>query len=248
MSTVTVEATTYEAIAPLREELRSRAGCQIVRDSILRRGLAQPYAIGRDGVTVGYGGVWVEHDPGRVMEFWVTPGAREIAPACYAEFVRVCAAHELEAQTNLPLMHAMMTRFGSDPKPTHFLFEDVGSSSLGARDWVVRAPTPADGEVDAEWVVDDAGRVVAEGGLLGHYNPPYLDVYMSVEPERRGEGIGAWLVQELCRIARSRGSVPAARCSIENEASRRTLLRGGMREVGTIECARVDPARLRGVA
>lgn len=189
---------------------------------------------------MGYGGVWVEHDPGRIMEFWIAPGDRGRAPEYCGALVRASSAHEIEAQTNLPLMHAMMDHFGLDPRTSHLLFEDARTSALPGDGWMVRAPTPSDGEVDADWVVEDRGAVVGQGGLMSHYNPPYLDVYMSVEAERRREGIGAWLVQQLCAIAHGRGAIAAARCAVDNEASRRTLLRGGMREVGRIEWATVN--------
>ena len=57
---------------------------------------------------------------------------------------------------------------------------------------------------------------------------PYL-VLLQVgfaEPFRR-RGLGAYLVQELKRVAYELGSVPAARCSPKNVASRRTLQKAG---------------------
>ncbi len=42
---ITVRQAEYEEIEPLRARYRHEANCQIVRDSILRRGLADPYVI-----------------------------------------------------------------------------------------------------------------------------------------------------------------------------------------------------------
>ena len=44
-------------IADLRERYRREAGCQIVRDSILPRGLAAPYPVAVDGDIAGYAGL-----------------------------------------------------------------------------------------------------------------------------------------------------------------------------------------------
>lgn len=85
-----------------------------------------------------------------------------------------------------------------------------------------------------EWGLDRAGRIVATGGLLFHYNPPYGDLFMEVAPDQRGRGLASYLVQELRRIGREGGHIPAARCDLSNAASRRALERGGMRACGQI--------------
>ena len=47
------------------------------------------------------------------------------------------------------------------------------------------------------------------------------------EPFRR-RGLGAYLVQELKRVAYELGSVPCARCNPDNVASRKTLQKAGL--------------------
>jgi len=72
------------------------------------------------------------------------------------------------------------------------------------------------------------GATVATGGLMFHYNVPYTDIYMeTVEPFRR-RGFGSYLVQELKRCAYELGSIPCARCSPANVASRKTLQKAGL--------------------
>ncbi len=58
-----VERTEYTAIESLRASYRSEAGCQIIHDSTLRRGMADAYLIRIDGELAGYGGVWTRFDP-----------------------------------------------------------------------------------------------------------------------------------------------------------------------------------------
>jgi len=83
-------------------------------------------------------------------------------------------------------------------------------------------------------VVEVAGSVVGTGGILFHYNRPYGDIYMDVTEPCRRKGIGAYLVQELKRIAYEGGHVPAARCNPENVASQRTLQKAGFVPCGHI--------------
>lgn len=69
--------------------------------------------------------------------------------------------------------------------------------------------------------------LVARGGILFHDNEPYGDIYMEVAEACRRRGLGAYLVQELKRVAYELGSIPSARCSPDNVPSRRTLQKAG---------------------
>jgi GNAT superfamily N-acetyltransferase len=77
--------------------------------------------------------------------------------------------------------------------------------------------------------------VVASGGVLTHYNPPYGDIYMEVDEAYRRRGIGSYLVQELKRVAYLKGNVPAARCNAANAVSRKTLERAGFAVCGEMQ-------------
>jgi GNAT superfamily N-acetyltransferase len=76
-------------------------------------------------------------------------------------------------------------------------------------------------------VLELDGKVVAQGGLLFHYNRPYGDIYMEVAEAFRQRGLGSYLVQELKRAAYELGAVPCARCNTTNVPSRRTLQKAG---------------------
>ena len=61
------------------------------------------------------------------------------------------------------------------------------------------------------------------------------------EPFRR-RGFGSFLVQELKRVCYEGGHVPAARCGVDNVASRRTLQKAGFVPCGHILQGPVDSA------
>jgi GNAT superfamily N-acetyltransferase len=77
-------------------------------------------------------------------------------------------------------------------------------------------------------------EIVGTGGILYHYNRPYGDIYMAIAEPFRRRGLGAFLVQELKRICYEQGSVPAARCNVNNTASQLTLQKAGFVPCGNI--------------
>ncbi len=238
---------TFADIEDLRRSHRAEAGCQIVRDSILPRGLAQPFLLDLEGERVGYAGVWTEHFPGRVMEFYLVPAARPHGDVFCRALLKTSGAVAMEAQTNLPLIHGLLLRFARDLQVEKLLFEE--------------GPTPFDGELapapgvhfrsrreddegpEGQWVLEREanGLVVAAGGFMMHYNPPYCDIYMEVIVEERLRGDGGYIVQELRREARAQGLIPAARCDPVNKGSRGALRKGGLVECGRIVTGPVRP-------
>ena len=81
--------------------------------------------------------------------------------------------------------------------------------------------------------------MVATGGALTHYNPPYADLYMEVRPDVRRRGFGALVLQAAKEDCYARGLVPAARTGVTNLASQATLRRAGLRECGFVLAGRV---------
>jgi GNAT superfamily N-acetyltransferase len=79
-----------------------------------------------------------------------------------------------------------------------------------------------------DWLLEVDGVLVATGGILLHYNPPYGDIFMEVDGTRRRQGYGSYLIQELKRACYEMGRIPAARCAVSNAASRAALQRAGL--------------------
>jgi GNAT superfamily N-acetyltransferase len=84
------------------------------------------------------------------------------------------------------------------------------------------------------FVVEHEGEIVASGGFLTHYNPPFADLYMEVREDRRRRGFGTLVLQEAKKGCYLAGRIPAARTSVDNIASQATLTRAGLRVSGYI--------------
>jgi hypothetical protein len=91
----------YKQVEAMRKLYREEARCQIVADSSLRRGFAEPYLILVDGQMAGCGGVYNQYDPGRLTEFCVMPFARVQALPMFRELLPASEATEIATQTKL---------------------------------------------------------------------------------------------------------------------------------------------------
>jgi GNAT superfamily N-acetyltransferase len=237
---IQVERTEYKEIEALRDLYRQEANCQIICDSLLRRELADAYVILVDGRRAGYGGVRNKYDPGRLMEFYTLPHVRSQAQALFRELIRVSQAIEIEAQTNMPLMVTMLYDCATDIAAESILFQDAFITHLACPNGVFRRATPEEAEEKGAWVMEAEGEVVAWGGFLCHYNPPYGDIFMEVAEPARRQGYGSYLVQEVKRVCYEAGRKPAARCNPTNIASRRTLQKAGF-----LPCGRMLVGKIR---
>lgn len=221
-------------IADLRELYRSEAGCQIVHDSILPRGLADPYILEVDGEIAGYAGVWNEHFPGRIMEIFAILQHRRVQPELVRALGEESGAKELEVQTNILDGRSLIERCATNVWVESLLFREGSEPNLERRSLLFRRRRKTDTGPEGSWIVEEDGEVLGAGGLLTHYNPPYADLYMEVVNTARRRGVGSYLVQELRRVCAEQGLRPAARCNPKNRASRRTLERGGLELCGEI--------------
>jgi GNAT superfamily N-acetyltransferase len=220
----------------MRDLYRQENACQIIHDSAIRRAMADPYLVLLDGTVAGYGAVWNQYDPGTVMEYYTLPRWREHALPMFGAFLSESKATRMEAQTNIPLMLLMLYDCAKNIRAKNYLFYDARTTHLPCPGGQFRQARPGDAELDPEkdWVIEEDGAIVAHGGFLCHYNPPYGDVYMGVDEPARRRGFGSYIVQELKRICYEAGRRPAARCNADNVASRRTLQKAGMLPCGRL--------------
>ena len=243
---------TLDEIREMREQYRREMDCQIVHDSWHARGFTKPYLLRIGGETAGYGCVGGAPRDAKdiAKEFFVLPPFRGEALPLFQQLVRTSGARRIEAQTNDQLLLLMLYDCAEDVTSGKILFADALTTDLPAPtpNMIFRPLTDADQamafahtrEPVGEWGIEAAGEIVATGGLAFHYNPPYGDIYLEVAAAHQRRGIGSYLVQELKRVCRETGHVPAARCSEDNVASRRTLQRAGM-----LPCARILEGRLK---
>ena len=228
-----------EDVLPFRERYREEMRCQIVHDSIHRRpGWTLTWLLEVGGSAAGFGslaigGPW--KDKPALFEFYLVPEHRTRAFDLFEALLAVSGARFMEIQSNAPLLLVMLHTYAHDIASEKIVFYDAGTTSLPSSGASLRRETSeedAQAHLEArqggtEWLLEVEGTVAGKGGVLFHYNRPYGDVYMEVEEPYRRSGLGAYLVQELKRIAYDLGAVPCARCSPTNIASRRTLQKAG---------------------
>ncbi|MBC7896880.1 MAG: GNAT family N-acetyltransferase [Cytophagaceae bacterium] len=248
---MTVDAihTTGDSIAGWRDLYREEMACQVVHDSIhARPGWTDEYLLRRDGASVGYGSVAVAgpwSEAHAIYEFYVAREARQHLFPLFEALVVTSRATHIEVQSNDVLGLVMCHAFAGSVTSESILFHDRFTTALQPEGATFRAPHA--GELDdvsasqEPWhgVVEIEGAVAASGGILFHYNRPYGDIYMQVEERFRRRGLGAFLVQELKRVAYAGGHIPAVRCNPSNVASQRTLQRAGFVPCGHILTGKV---------
>ena len=178
---------------------------------------------------------------GRLMEFYPLPSVRAAALPMFHELIAVSGATSIEAQTNIPLL-LMLLDCAENIRAEAILFEDARTTHMECFAGVLRRVGPENAdrifahehEPVGEWMIEVEGEVVATGGALHHYNPPYADLFMEVAETHRQRGYGSYLVQELKRICYENGNRPAARSGAENIASRATLQKAGFLPCGRL--------------
>ena len=236
----------------MRDEYRRELGVQIVHDSWHQRGFTRSYLFLGDGLPVGYGAVGGAPRETRdvVKEVFLQKPERASAPRYFQALVAESRARWIEAQTNDFFLYPLLEAFGHAPSSDTLLFADAGPTAHRVPGVHFRRLAesehsrvfPHTREPVGEWALERRGEVVATGGFMLHYNPPFADLYMEVAAPHRGQGLGRLLVQELKRECHEAGRVPAARCQESNAASRATLIAAGMRPCARIVRARLDQA------
>jgi len=226
-------------VEPLRVRRRAELGRQIVHDSIHRRaGWLSTYALALGGARVGWGGIAVGgpwRDEPTVLEFYVLPEHHGRAFELFEALLAASGASGIEVQSDDALATLMLHTFARNVRTEKILFAGGPATDLPAHGSVLRRISSDEDvrraidrrEGTVECVLELDGAAVASGGIGFHYNRPYGDVYYEVAEPFRRRGLGAYLAQELARLARDLESSPCARCSPSNVASRKTLVAAG---------------------
>lgn len=228
------------------------ANTQIRYNACHERGWTDTYLLTADGVTVGYGSVMGQQIKGRdtVFEFYVIPPFRPLANGLFRELLLVSKVSFIECQSNDPILTGFLYGFAQNIRSPVILFRDNVKTSYLLPGVVFRAKEEGDRmfdhkqEPEGDFVLLWEGEIVGSGGFLLHYNMPFADLYMEVREEYRRKGLGSFLIQEIKRACYMAGRVPAARCNIENIASKATLLKAGLAIAGYMLMGDVNTDRL----
>jgi GNAT superfamily N-acetyltransferase len=228
------------------------ANTQIRYNACHERGWTDTYLLTADGVTVGYGSVMGQQIKGRdtVFEFFVIPPFRSQATGLFEELALASKASFIECQSNDPILPGLLYAFAQNIRSPVILFKDHVVTSLCPRGAVFRIKQEGDTmfdhkqEPEGDFVLEWDGEIVGSGGFLLHYNIPFADLYMEVREEYRRKGFGSFIIQEIKRECYLAGRVPAARCNMENVASKATLLKAGLAIAGYMLMGDVNADRL----
>jgi GNAT superfamily N-acetyltransferase len=226
-------------ILPWRPLYQEEMSCQIIHDSIhTRAGWTESWLLHAGANVVGYGisavsGPW--KGTKTALEFYVTPEHRTRVFDLFSTFAAAAGITAVETQTNDVQLTLMLHAHCQPVSSEKIIFMDQLTTILPAHGARLRRVRPEEkatlfshrDEPVGEWALELNNTVIATGGILYHYNRPYGDIYMEVDAPFRRRGFGSYLVQELKRVCRESDSVPCARCSPGNFASRQTIQKAG---------------------
>src|SRR5581483_1398110 len=251
--TITVTRVELREILPCRELFLQENNFQIRYDACHARGWTDSYLLRSEDSVVGYGAIKGQERDGRdtVFEYFVVRPFRKYASDMFRQLIAKAGADYIECQSNDLLLSSMLFEFSTCVKSDVALFEDHAMTEHTVPGAAFRLRTKNDEVFDhktepvGDYVVEVNGEVVATGGFLCHYNAPFADLYMEVRKDYRRRGIGSFLLQELKKRCYLAGRVPAARCNIQNVASRTALLKAGLRVCGFMLLGTIAEERLQ---
>jgi GNAT superfamily N-acetyltransferase len=227
-------------IQSLRTLFLQETNFQIRYNACHERGWSDSYLLTLDGVAMGYGSIKGQEisDRDTIFEFFVIRPFRKLASSAFRELLRASGARIMECQSNDLFLASMVFEFGRDINANVILFEDHAVTEHVVTGAQVRRRQEHDlifehtHEPAGDYVLSLDEEILATGGFLLHYNMPFADLYMEVREDCRKRGLGSFLLQEVKKECYAAGRVPAARCGLENVASRMTLIKAGLRVCG----------------
>ncbi|HTR30771.1 MAG TPA: GNAT family N-acetyltransferase [Puia sp.] len=232
--------TTLKEIQSLRLLFLQEINAQVRYNACHERGWTDSYFLTANGLPVGYGAIKGQEIKGRdtIFECYVIPPFRSMTGELFAALLRESEARFIECQTNDPILPGLIYAFANQIQSPVILFEE-GTVTRYSLPGVIFRPRQ-DGDIlfehhhepEGDYVLEAEGKIVASGGFLTHYNMPFADIYMEVTEGFKRRGLGSYIVQQVKRECYLAGRVPAARCKMENTASRATLLKAGLAIAG----------------
>jgi GNAT superfamily N-acetyltransferase len=232
--------TTLKDIQSFRILYLQEANAQIRYNACHERGWSDSYLLTVNGLPVGYGSVKGQEIKGRdtIFECYVIPSFRSIANELFAELLRTSGVKYIECQSNDPVLPALLFAFARNIQSPVILFKEGMATRYTLPGIIFRPRQDGDilfehySEPEGDYVLEVEGKIVGTGGFMTHYNPPFADIYMEVTEGFRRKGLGSFMVQQIKRECYLAGRLPAARCNMENIASKATMLKAGLAIAG----------------
>jgi GNAT superfamily N-acetyltransferase len=239
--TINIYRTELDEILSLRSLFLYENNFQIRYNACHERGWSDSYIIEYDGARVGYSAIkGAENLESRdtIFEFYLIPPYKQLYSIAFEELLRIADVRFIECQSNDQLLTSILYQFGNKIQADTILFEDSTTTFVNKEGVVFRSRHEDDKvfkhkrEPVGEYVLECSNEIVATGGFALHYNLPFADLYMEVNEVYQRKGLGSFFIQELKKECYLNGRVPAARCSIDNAASKATLLKAGLKIAG----------------
>ena len=228
-------------ILALRKLFLESHNFQIRYDACHRRNWSDSYLFKTRQTIIGYGsvkGLKELQDRDAIFEFFVLPGYEKWSNQCLTELVQATKAKYIETQSNASLLTQLLYESCQNIKATNILFEDHHQTHFKYPDVKFRPNEPSDDNwkkapsEKGAYVLEKKGQILADGGFLTHYNEPFADLYMEVKSNYRNKGYGTYILQEIKKVCYAHHKKPAARCNIDNQASKATLIKAGLKICG----------------
>ena len=241
MPGIKIQKVGLEAILGLRSFFLQENNFQIRYNACHERGWSDSYLVTYDEAIIGYGAVKGNEqlsDRNAIFEFYIIPSHINLSFLVFRDFLEISQVSYIQCQSNDRLLTGMIYQFGKDINADVVLFEAGFTTNISVGKAVFRLRNEQDAVFEEHedgkgtYVLALNGTIVASGGFLLHYNPPFADLYMEVNTSYRKMGFGSLIIQELKKQCYLSGRVPAARCNMDNVASRATLLKAGMEIAG----------------
>lgn len=246
--TIHLAKAAYEQVRKLRDLFLQERNFQVRFNAIHERGWAHYYLISHNDNAIGYGALKGDSPgdpPDRLFEFFLLPLYQSGAKDIFKDLLGSSDARYLQWQTNDNFLHPLAMQYAVRQEVEALLFGAGVETHLQSQADIFRRIQPGDiifehtSEPVGEYGLEMNGEIVATGGFLTHYNFPFADLFMEVHPAWRERGLGSFLIQEIKKICFAEGRIPAARCNPGNIASRKTLEKAGMIQVGEVRVGSV---------
>ena len=240
---ISVEKTALKEILPLRQLFLQENNIQIRYNACHERGWTHSYSIKINNQRIGYGSIKGKedylNDRDAIFEFYIIPSFRKYLNLLFAEFIKISQARHIECQSNQTLLPDMLFEFSKNIYADTILFAGANSGVNPELPGVIFRKRKS-GEIITGKKEDDMGayiienkkEIIATGDFLTHYNSPFADLFMEVKKGYRGKGLGSYILQAIKKECYLAGRVPAARCNINNHASKATLTKAGFKVCG----------------
>ena len=250
---ITVNKAELKEIQAFRTLFLQEMNCQIRYHACHERGWSDSYWLAIDDQKVGYGAIKGKEqhtDRDTVFEFYIALPFRKWANMVFSTLLAHSGATFIECQSNDFLLTAMLYEFTENINADTVLFRDKVATGYIKNEVVFRRRKEEDTVFEHQvepvgaYILAVKGEIIATAGFLLHYNVPFADLYMEVREDWRKKGMGTYILQEVKKECYLNGRVPAARCSISNQASKATLVKAGMEVAGYMLMGKVRQSKM----